>query len=136
MEVERIYADDDYRFINIDYDNTSFIDISGYDYMAEINPYRFPDMAFTTDNGTIKIFSNDEIVGSLEIKLDDDTLYTTNILTMLEPYFEDIKTEVIPELILTDENENISIKIIFKHANYNKSEDNLDYNANLLIKLK
>lgn len=139
------YETSDNLAIRTNFDMSNLIDIDGYSYIINLFA-RENHKEFVTISGTISIEVDNESTNSLAISLDQKLIYQTDMMELFSPYFknetsphierEDSNHRELPEVIILDENENISIKIIVDYAFYNETEDILDYNIYLLFRLK
>ncbi len=107
-----------------------------YDYYAEYYPSVY-DTEYTINEDEVIYLSASEKGEVFTILVNDKIMYSVNILDLLDPYFDIEEESGQPqEIIITDENDNIKVKLIFKHAFYDSIEEHLTYSFNLLFSIK
>ncbi|MCK5130364.1 MAG: DUF4153 domain-containing protein [Clostridiales bacterium] len=125
----------EFRRLLIDYTQFEIIEVSGYDYIAQIFS-GMNDIDIKTDQGTLLVNVNSGKQEEIILTLNDKSVYKTNLLELIEPHLSTSSNIEEPqELTFLDENDQVSIKILVEYASYFEEEHLFDYSIRLLIRL-
>jgi hypothetical protein len=129
--------------IYTNFDKYSILDVDNYSYMIELYSGK-NNREFNKSIGTINIDTDNN--NHLTISLEQKQLYKVDMLKLMKPYLKkstsphikllDVVKKDLPSVIIKDNNDTISIKLIVDYAYYSIEEIQLDYHIYLLFNIK
>ena len=131
------YPRDEHSFIYGDHEKTRVLDVSGYDYFAEIYSHG-EKLEFEVDGAQFEIITENSGDYYLTISADGGEIYSISMYDMLMPWFEEYGgSDEEGEYIFTDETDAVSVKMIILHAEYNVQDTSyLFYDIKLMFSIK